>query len=203
MIADIQTQDLGDPADRAVADYRSRRVPQAGGRTIDGSPNANIDLGFDEIGWPGTTPPSGGGTPGPAATYPFDVTLTGSGTLTASVKAGTINGLIPSNFLSTFSIGALATGYLVLSVTTSGGQVTGALLSLPSTPPVGIPVNMGQPPTTFDYLLGAVVNGVWFRVIGLGSLAAASVEAFRVSKVAPAPGTLPYDIYYTWNITAV
>lgn len=191
-----------DPADRMVADYISRRIARGNGRNSSGDLNLSLGIGIDTIAQYQLISDGGSGG-GSTPVYPFDVSLTGSGTLTAAVQPGTINGLIPSNFLSTFSISALATGYLVLSVTTSGGQVTGAVLSLPSSPPVGVPVNMGQPPTTFDYLLGAVVNGVWFRVIGPGSLAAASVEAFRVTKTAPAPGTLPYDIYYTWNITAV
>lgn len=149
------------------------------------------------------SPPPGGGST-PATTYPFDVSFGTSGDPRDTfVQPGTINGLLPSNYDDVFSLAASGVYYLTLTVTASDGEVASAVLSMEAAPPAGVPTIQGQPPTSFAYLLGVIVDLVWYRTIGLGSLAAAGAEVFRVSKTSPAPGTLPYDIYYTWNVTAV
>lgn len=138
--------------------------------------------------------------------YPFDVTLVDlvvGTSKTASIRPGSINNLIPSNYTTTYPLLNSTTYYLVLSVTVTAGVVTGATLSMPTTAPVGMPVALGAPPTAFTVLLGAVIAGAWYRTIGNGSLQATSAEAFRVSRSSPAPGTLPYDLYYTWGLTNV
>lgn len=136
---------------------------------------------------------------GSAATeYPFDVTFTGSGTITASVRPGTVNGLLPTNYASTFALDETLVYYAILTITASDGEIASAVISFSLTPPVGIPTVLGQPPTTFEFLFGIVSLGVWFRTIGLGSLTAEGYEVFRIDKTAPAPGTLPYEIYYSW-----
>jgi hypothetical protein len=141
---------------------------------------------------------SGGGTP--SSPLPFDVEIVGT---SATVIPGTINGLLATNYDSVFTITNPGVYFVTLSVTATDGQLGSSTISFAASAPAAVPVVQGQPPTTFDYLLGIVVDGVWFRVIGQGSLAAAGSEVFRVSKTSPAPGTLPYDIWYTWNITAV
>lgn len=144
---------------------------------------------------------SGGGGGGPTGPYPFDISFSGGpDPKDATVRPGTINGILASNFTDTYSLSASGVYYLVLSVTATDGEIVSALLSMPTSPPAGVPTLQGQPPTSFDYLLGVVVDLVWYRVIGNGSLTAEGDEVFRVSKVAPAPGTLPYDIYYNWLI---
>ncbi len=161
-------------------------------------PAFQFDRSVDELEGPQA---SGGGAP-TSGPFPFDVSFTGSGTpLTAAVRPGTLNGLIPTNFTDTYSITVPGVYYLILSATAAAGEIASCLLAMSGSPPTGIPTNMGEPPLAFDYLLGAVIDGVWYRTIGNGSLTAAGQEVFRVSKIAPAPGTLPYDIYYTWNIT--
>lgn len=147
-------------------------------------------------------PPGGGGTP--PTELPFDVSFDTAGDPRDTfVRPGTINGVLPTNFDDTFSLAASGVYYLVLNVTASDGEIASATLSFDGSPPAGIPTLQGQPPTAFAYLLGVVVDLVWYRTIGNGSLAAAGSEVFRVSKTSPSPGTLPYDIYYTWVITAV
>jgi hypothetical protein len=167
---------------------------------------SNIVPGRDEVFPPaGELTNSGGGTTPPPATptiYPFDAIITdgGSGTVDIAIQPGTINGLLPTNWATTYNISNVVTRYLILSCSSSAGTITSCSLSLSSSPPSGIPNSMGTPPTAFDYLLGIIVNGVWFRAMGPDSLAAAGSEVYRVSKTAPAPGTLPYDSYYTWLV---
>lgn len=144
-----------------------------------------------------------GGDDGP---FPFDVDLIDlvPGTSkTATVRPGSINNIIPSNYLTPYTLLNATQYFVVLTVTVTANAVASCVLSMPTTAPTGIPVALAAPPTSFQVLLGVVIAGVWYRLIGDGSLSATTVEAFRVSKTAPAPGTLPYDLYYTWEITNV
>jgi len=157
-----------------------------------------FDRQIDQI----LSPVAGGG--GGAVVYPFDVISAGTSSFT--VQPGTLNGLLPSNYNSTFTLSTSTTYYLQLAATASNGQITGATLSFVTSAPAAIPTNMGQPPTSFDYMLGILITngaggGTWFRTIGPGSLNAAGQECFRTSKSSPSPGTLPYDIWYTWVLT--
>jgi hypothetical protein len=149
--------------------------------------------------------PVAGGGGGGITLYPFDVEF-GAGSdgshSAGTVRPGTLNGLLPSNFTISDDLSNTGTYYLVLSATATDGEITGCTLAFSGSAPGALPVLQGQPPTTFDYLLGVIVDAQWFRTIGLGSLTANGVEVYRVSKTTPAPGTLPYDIYYTWGITA-
>lgn len=149
----------------------------------------------------------GGGSAGP---FPFDAILEPDpvtmGNTLATFLPGVINGLLPSNYASSFSLSPSSTYFAIISCTASNGQITAASLSFGSSPPAAIPTNMGQPPLSFDFLLGIVITdglggATWSRIIGDGSLAAAGAEAFRTDKATPVPGTLPYDIWYTWNLT--
>ncbi len=146
---------------------------------------------------------SGGG--GSSTTlYPFDVTLEdGSpGTKDATIRPGTINSLLPSGLDTPTTLTIATVYYLILSVTTTDGAITAASIAFNTTPPDALPVQEGFPPASFDYLIGTVIEGVWYRTIGNGSLVATGSEVFRISKTSPAPGTLPYDIYYTWLLSA-
>ncbi len=159
-----------------------------------------ISLELDAIKSP---PPGGAGTP--ASTIgPFDLEFTAGaspGDLTPSMRPGTINSVIPSNYLSIPDFADTGTFYFVLSVTALNGQVVSCTVALSGSPPAGIPVTAGAPPTSFDFLIGVVQDGVWFRSAPSGSFTATPVDAFHAAIVAPAPGTLPYDIYYTWAVT--
>lgn len=145
---------------------------------------------------------SGGGTPS-ATEGPFDLTFTpgvAPGDLTPAMVPGQINSVIPSNYLSLPDIADTGTFYFVLSVTTVDGQIATASVDLVGSPPSGIPVTLGVPPTAFDVLLGVVQDGVWFRTTGVGNKTATPFETYRVGIINPAPGTLPYDIYYSWSV---
>lgn len=162
-----------------------------------GMPAYQFDRSVDAL----DGPVSSGGGGAPAGPYPFDVEITGaSSPYDADVRPGTLNGVIPSNHATTFSINDPGTYYVVLDVTVSDGEIASVALAFDASPPAGIPVLQGEPPTAFSYLLGVVIDAVWIRTIGTGSLAAVSTEVYRVGKINPAPGTLPYDSYYTWNI---
>lgn len=147
-------------------------------------------------------PPGGTGTPS-TGLGPFDLEFSPGGSpgdLTPFMRPGTVNSVIPSNYLSLPDISDTGAYYFVLSVTTLDGQIATASVALNGSPPAGIPVAMGVPPTAFDYLIGAVVDGVWFRAAPTGSLDAIPFETFRTGIINPTPGTLPYDIWYSWYL---
>jgi len=153
--------------------------------------------------WPSVAGGGGGGGP-----FPFDVSFTAGSDAshrTATVRPGTLNGLIPDNILTTEDVDINNTYYLILEATAMDGQIASAHLRFDSSAPTtGIPTTMGEPPIAFEFCIGIIVGdgamSTWYRTIGNGSLFAEGSEVFRVSKVAPSPGTLPYDIWYTWFI---
>lgn len=145
----------------------------------------------------------GGGGGGSVAVRPFDVSFSPNDDthFNASIQPGTINGLIATGYgtdVSVLSSGTLY--YLVITVTSTDGHVTGAALTFETTAPGAIPIQEGLPPTSFAYALGMVQDSIWYRTIGAGSLTAVGQEMFRTSKTSPDPGTLPYDIHYTWVV---
>ena len=133
----------------------------------------------------------------PQTVFPFTIRVSGSN---ATVTYGTINGLVPSNITSTFSIPGPSAYYMIMSVSTTNTQVSLATLYLSASPPSVLAVNLGQPPVSFDVCLGIISSGVAYRTIGSGSLIATSYEVYRLVKAMPTPDSLPYDSYYSWRI---
>jgi hypothetical protein len=133
---------------------------------------------------------------------PFAITLTEAGSAyTATFRAGTINSLLPSNYLTGVAVPATGTKYLVLTCTASNGEITAATFSADATAPAAIVPFAGQPPTSFKILIGVVIDGALVQVWGCGNIQALGVESFRVQKGAPVAGQVPYDVYYTWSLS--
>ena len=145
------------------------------------------------------TPPqgTGGGTP---TRCPFDITITGT---TVTFEPGTINQLLPSNYATGVTIPALGTRYLVLDCTAANGEITTAAFAADSSVPPAITPELGEPPTAFKLLIGVVVDSVATKVWGCGNIQAEGAESFRIQKVSPVAGELPYDVYYTWNFSLI
>jgi hypothetical protein len=175
-----------------------RPFPFGGGE----EPSERFDRQIDTIKSPDSAPSAGGG--GGATPEPFDLSFTAGGSpsdLTPTMRPGTINSVIPSNYLSIPDFSDTGTFYFVLSVTALNGQIVSATVALNGSAPAGIPVTMGVPPTAFDFLIGVVQDGVWYRSAPAGSFTAVPFETFRAGITSPPPGTLPYDIYYSWGVT--
>lgn len=140
----------------------------------------------------GPMTPGGGGGP-----CPFDITVAAG---TATFRAGTINQLLPSNYLTGIAIPGVGTRYIVLNCTASNGEITSAAFAADSSPPPAITPYAGQPPVSFKVLIGVTINGAAVKVWGCGNITARPEEAFRLQKVTPVAGQVPYDVYYTWDI---
>lgn len=140
---------------------------------------------------------------GAATGCPFDISITPDelADLYASFRAGTINSLLPDNYLDGVLVPDTGTKYLVLNCTASSGAITGATFSADTSPPAAIAPTTGAPPTSFAILIGVCTDGVATKVWGCGNIQALPVEAFRTQKVTPVAGQVPYDVYYTWSFT--
>lgn len=134
---------------------------------------------------------------GLATSYPFDCKLVGS---SLTVKYGTINGLAPDNINSTFFTGGVSNFYVLLTVTSSNAQIVSSTLSISAVPAPVMPVQIGQPPTSFVTPIAVCTNGRMFRAIGQGSLVATPYEVYRLAKSMPTPDALPFDSYYSWRL---
>ena len=169
-----------------------------------------FDRSIDEITSPPSPGASAGGGGGSSGPYPFDVSFTAgsdSSHKTATVRPGTLNGLVPTNILTTADLDVTLDYYLILSGVAADGEISSCSLSFSTSAPSPMPVTVGEPPTSFDYVLGMILGDgsacTWYRTIGNGSLQAIGSEVFRVPKASPSPGTLPYDLYWTWLLSNV
>lgn len=131
---------------------------------------------------------------------PFDITISGT---KATFRAGTVNNVLPTNYLTGVTVPTTGTRYLILTVTTSSGQATSAVFSASSTAPTAIAPAAGIPPSTFTVLIGVLIDGTAVKVWGDGNIQALPVESFRVDKATPVAGALPYTIYYTWELSLI
>lgn len=124
----------------------------------------------------------------------FDGTLSGTD---LTFNPGTINGMLPSNMFSTFTVGASGTYYAYIEATASSGAVTAASIYVGTTAPSAIAVQKNTPPNSFDAFILAVVDGVLYQG-HRGLFSYAVKESYRTDKSSPTPGLLPYESYYTW-----
>lgn len=135
------------------------------------------------------------------APCPFDMTLTAEGSnYRLTIYPGTINGIVPDNYLSGILISQGGAHYIYASCTTSNGSITSATLeaySIPQTP--SLPT-INYPPSTLKILIGIIIGSTEYRVANCSNFTVSSVEVFRLSKASPVQGMMPYDIYYNWNI---
>jgi len=118
-----------------------------------------------------------------------------------SVYPSTVNQVIATNWNSTHSVGLTGTWYVKLTCSVSSGQVSSTSISTGTGAASAIGVTVGAPPTSFQILLGIVVDGVILRVAQAKPFVASVVEVYRAAKVTTTPGEYPLDIYWTWQLT--
>jgi hypothetical protein len=155
----------------------------------------------------GTTLVASGSNAGITA-CPFDVTTApatgGSGNMVATVRAGTINNLLPSNIFSSFPFNSSQVIQVKAHVLTDGQAVTSSTLVVDDTPPAVQEPTPFALPTTVDVLLSVIFNGVVYRVVACGSIQLTGVQQFITNPSTPAsPGTLNYIPYYIWQAGVV
>jgi len=115
---------------------------------------------------------------------------------------GTVNGVAATNWNDEFTLPSDdSSKFVVLTVTTSSGEVTGVVISLETSPPADDDLAKDTPPVEFQILLGAI-GKTSAQMIVRTNITAVGAEVFRESKVAPAVGAEPFSRWWRWNTSA-
>ena len=145
-------------------------------------------------------PPARGGS---AVAYkPFDARSINATDGVVLFRPGTVNGILPTNWSANVAFTKDVVNYVVLNCQAGQGQVTACALACQTDAPGPIGVAQGYPPSTFKVLTGLIVDNLWVRLIGPGSVTASSTEVVRTLKESPVAGEFPFNIVYTWNVLA-
>jgi len=134
--------------------------------------------------------------------YPLDLVLVDNGgSYTGTFYPGTINGLLPSNYLA-LTIPKTGTNYIILDVTLANAQVQTAVFSTSTSAPEGYPVTETTPPTNISILTHVVIDGAIFRVIGNGSQQLTPATMFYTDKTSTiAVGERPVIPWFSYTLT--
>ena len=118
------------------------------------------------------------------------------------VNIGTINGILPSNWNATFTTPTSSVEFLLLTLTTASGEITGATLSLNASAPSTENITIDTPPTSHEFVIAAIGNRT-HSPVWTGNLFATTVEAYRASKTGTGVGDEPFSRYWRWQIISV
>jgi hypothetical protein len=136
-------------------------------------------------------------------TYPFE--YYSGGTVTApwfGLRAGTVNGVLPVNWTTTFALPVSTTAgytrYIDLSCETDGSAINEVTIQLNNTPPEPMVATIESAPPSFKINTHVVVNGEAYRTIGASSILAVVQESIRVDRTYVEYGVKPWDQYYIW-----
>jgi hypothetical protein len=140
---------------------------------------------------------------GAVISYPFE--YYSGGTATApwfGLRAGTVNGILPTNWTTTFSLPVSTTAgytkYIDLKCETDGFAVNEITIELNSDPPIPMVATNESAPPTFKINTHVVINGEAYRTIGSSSILAVVQESIRVDRTNIEYGVKPWDQYYIW-----
>lgn len=161
------------------------------------NPGTQFDRSVDTIASP--TGSGGGGSAETKGAFDLNIAAAGGGTLDVTVIPGTVNGLLPSNYLSTFNISATGLYYLTLSIAATGSTITSASLVMSSSAPAVQVPTRDTPASSFSRLIAIITDGVAERQIPVGSLITFPEERFRTNRTAPAPDESPFYFWYAWT----
>ena len=155
--------------------------------------------------------PNGGGSSTPAATtHPFQISSFADPesdpedpSYLVTVRPGTINGLLPTNILDgaalqEFALAKNALRYVVLSASASSNALTSCQISLDATPPAAQTALAFALPATYKVILGVVYNSTVRQIVNT-NLSVSGRQSYITDKVNPAPGTLPYNVFFVWG----
>ena len=89
--------------------------------------------------------------------------------------------------------------FVVLTVTSASGKVTGVTISVDASPPAEDDIAKDTPPVSFKILLGAI-GKTSAQMIVTDNLTMLATEVFRESKAAPATGAEPFSRWWRWSV---
>lgn len=150
------------------------------------------------------TPGGGGGTP--LVRQPWDLVVgtdpeseSDPPAYLVSVRPGTLNGILPSNWNIQQSIEADDANlyYAKAVIATDGQDITGVTIEIDTTAPEIATAALFSVPASIDYLFGLYQSGQVYRVIGDGHIVISPQVWLTVERVGALPGELPYELYYS------
>jgi hypothetical protein len=150
--------------------------------------------------------PQGGGTGPPATLHPFQIfsrqdpdSDPENPTYLVTVRPGTLNGVLASNWTIEEECGEDELGYVVLTATATSNGIVSTSLSFDASPPTAeqSPVKWGLP-TSFKVLIGLVRGPQVWQVV-YDNLSYAGIKRITTDRESPEVGQLPYDNWYIWQ----
>jgi hypothetical protein len=113
------------------------------------------------------------------------------------VRPGTLNGFLPSNWDEEFTAADTGLYYAKAVIATDGEAITGVTIQIDTSAPANQPAVEFGIAGNIEYLFGLFAEGSVYRTIEQGSISLLPRQYLVVgADPAPAPGELPYDIYY-------
>jgi hypothetical protein len=156
--------------------------------------------GFFKRGPGGTTitvPPSKGGA---SSKGPWDIIATAptSGTgVDLTVIAGTLNGILPSNYDQEFNVATSGLFYAKAVISTDGKNISSVSIAIDGTSPATQEAQEFAIESSIEYLFGVIADGSPHRVIAEGHIEAYTYMWLLATADAPVlAGESPYKIYY-------
>lgn len=173
---------------------------------IQASPHVKVSRGLNSTILRIKPSVSEGGTATAAETgpCPFDMTIVADVTppsIDLTFFPGKINEYIPSNLMDTFVLDPTTFYWVKINCTTDGKAITGATIVIDTNPSAILIPEADEAPSTFDYLLGVVNNGVAQKIIECGNITANPVQVFTEDKPDPTVGLSPYIRWWSWAFT--
>jgi hypothetical protein len=184
--------DLGTPGDPRLLAAIERRTPGIAGGGI------NHFFGGTVI-----TPPRKAKRGGSSTYVPWRPSFFTEGTPEAPVykcrfNLGTVNNVPAGNWNDKFTLPSDdSLKFVVITVTTESGKVTGVTISLDTAAPTEDSIAKDTPPVEFKIVLGAVGKQTGKMIVNV-NLDMIAQEVFRETKTAPAVGGEPYSRWWRW-----
>jgi len=134
-----------------------------------------------------------------ATSCPFDVTGAISGTdLILSVRAGLVNGVLPSNIFDKLTTTTSGQKFVVINCDTDGKNVVSASLEVTETMPVPPESTEGVAPDAFGVIIAAITGGIIYKAIPCGNILARVTPSVQVDSATYVAGARNYFQYYNW-----
>lgn len=117
-----------------------------------------------------------------------------------SINAGTINGVIATNWNNIFTRDNEDPVYVVLSVITDGRSIISCSLEFDDSPPLTVSrAQRWNLASSFKVLIGAVA-GTTVKQVVFNNLSANGKKVLTTEKVLVNMNELPYDNWYAWEV---
>jgi hypothetical protein len=148
---------------------------------------------------------SSGGGGGAVGYIPWEPQFSTTGTEPSIVykctfNLGTVNNVAATNWDDEFTLPTDATiKFVVLTITTASGKVTGVSISIDAAPPTDDVIAKDTPPVTHYIVLGAIGKDS-AQMIVTTNLQENAVEVFRETVAAPATGAEPFSRWWRWEV---